>query len=208
VLVKKCGYKGRTPYWDWTQGTVDTLTRPGEGDRFDDFHLDAHDVYNSNLFNDSSSGVGGWGDPANDYQISTGGLKDMVVAYPSPHHIRRNFTLFPFADPNFPSRFPGDPNAPQLPKDMMINTTMTKEKVDALVNGYEGDFIGFQADLESVSANPTLKPKFSIVLTRPHRASMAAPISSWLGERVVAPGSLPHLVTDKLPKGFEWYLSQ
>ena len=126
-----------------------------EWGRFDDFHLDAHDFYNSDFFNDSSSGVGGWGDPANDYQISTGGFKDLTVAYPSPHHIRRNFALFPFANPNFLNRFPGDPNAPPPPKDLMINTTMTKDQVDSLVNGYEGDFMKFHEVLESVSPNPT-----------------------------------------------------
>ena len=36
----------------------------------------------------------------------------------------------------------------------MINTTMTKDRVDSLVNEYEGDFMGFQTNLESVSPNP------------------------------------------------------
>ena len=134
----------------------------------------------------------------------------MILAYPSPHHIRRNFTLFPFANPNVLNLFPNDPAAPALPKDLMINTTMTKEKVDYVVNNYEGDFIGFQTDAESVSTNPTLLPRFPAVLTRPHRASMAASISSSLGEHVVASGSLPHpaLVIDELLKGHEWRLSQ
>lgn len=127
---------------------------------FDGLHLDAHDFYNNNLFDNSSCGVGAWGDPANDYQISTGGFKDITMAYPSPHHIRRNYTLFPFAMPNFLNRFPGDPDAPPPPVELMINVTFTKEKVDYLVNNYEGDFIGLQTDLESVSANsaPDLGP--------------------------------------------------
>jgi len=136
-LTKKCGYKGTTPYWDWTQ--------------------DAHDFYNSKFFdNSSSSGVGAWGDPANDYQIFTGGLKDIMLAYPSPHHIRRNFTILPFALPNALNLFPGDPTAPPPQGDLMINTTFTKEDVDYMVNDFQGDFIGFQAWMESGGVHPSM----------------------------------------------------
>ena len=72
----------------------------------------------------------------------------MIVAYPSPHRIRRNFTLFPFA---------GVQNAP-YPEDFMINTTMTQQNVDSLVNGYVGDFIGFQTYFESLPVSSTLLP--------------------------------------------------
>ena len=126
----------------------------------------------------------------------------MRLVYPSPHHIMRNFTLFPFADPNFLNRFPGDPDAPPPPVDLMINTTMTKQKVDYVVNGYEGDFIGFQTDVESVSVNSTLP---LLVFGHPDpfgRVFMAASISSSLGERVLASRSLsnPALVTEELPR--------
>jgi hypothetical protein len=63
----------------------------------------------------------------------------MIVSYPNPHHIRRNFTLYPLEDPNLRAAFPGDP-----PADFMINTTMTKQNVDFIVNSFEGDFFGFQ----------------------------------------------------------------
>lgn len=133
-----------------------------------------------------------------------------MLAYPIPHHIRRNFTLFPFANPDVLQLFPNDPTAPPLPKGLMINVTMTKEKVDYAVNNFEGDFIGFHANAESVSANPTLPPRFSVVLTRLCRASMAEYISSSLGKRAIASGSLPYPtpVTDELSKGREWRLSQ
>ena len=127
------------------------------GARIDYFHPDAHDLYNSDLFDDSHSGVGGWGDPANDYEISTGGFKDLIVAYPTPHHIRRNFTLFPFANP-VSDIFTGDPTAPPYPSDLMVNTTFTKEEVDNLVNSFEGDFIGFQAYIEAMIVSSTLPP--------------------------------------------------
>jgi len=116
------------------------------------FHLDTEDFYNSDFFdNSSTSGVGAWGDPANDYQISTGGLKDIILAYPSPHRIRRNYTLYPDRLPNAINIFSGDPTAPAPQTDLMINTTMTKENVDYMVNNFEGDFIGFQTYMESIS---------------------------------------------------------
>lgn len=120
------------------------------------FHLDAHDLFNSPFFdNSSSSGVGGWGDPENDYQIYTGGFKDQIRAYPTPHHIRRNFTLYPYANPNLVSPFQGDPHAPPSPATLMINVSMTRENVDYLVNGFDGNFIGFHAYLESVNVSLT-----------------------------------------------------
>lgn len=95
-------------------------------------------MYNSKFWDNSSSGIGGWGDSGNDYQISTGGFKDMIVAYPIPHHIRRNFTLFPS----------GSTTA--------INTSMTKENVDYIVNNYQGDYIGFQTYFETLNVSSTL----------------------------------------------------
>ena len=166
ILVNKCGYKGTTPYWDWTIGKQ---CQPGytlriflclDGSHRNYFHLDAHDVYNSPFFNLSSSGIGGWGDPADDYQIHTGGFKDVVRAYPNPHHIRRNFSVMPFTNPDFVFPFQEDLS---VPADLMINTTMTKENVEYLVNNFEGDFIGFQTYLESIFVSQTLL----LTLSRP-----------------------------------------
>ena len=72
----------------------------------------------------------------------------MIVAYPTPHRPRRNFTLYPYNNPNF---IPPWGNDPLLPADLMINTTMTKENVDYLVDSYEGDFFGFQAYFEGLT---------------------------------------------------------
>ena len=116
-------------------------------------------MYNSPFFDASPSGVGGWGDPANDYQIHTGGFKDVVRAYPNPHHIRRNFSVMPFTNPNVVLPFWED----LVPVDFMINTTMTKKNVEYLVNNFEGDFIGFQAYLESIFVSQTLL----LTLSRP-----------------------------------------
>ena len=69
-----------------------------------------------------------------------------MFAYPTPHRIRRNYTLYPFDDPNFVLPFP-------LPKHLMVNTTITKENVDHVVNNYEGDYFGFQAYFESATVS-------------------------------------------------------
>jgi len=124
-LTKKCGYKGVQPYWDWT--------------------IDAHDIYNAGIWDDSPSGLGRWGDPGNDFQINTGGFKDQIRLYPSPHHIRRNFSVFPFTNAAFQNVKGID-----VPAAYMPNTTMVPENVAFMVNGFDGDFIGFQAYFEGL----------------------------------------------------------
>ena len=97
---------------------------------------------NATIFNDSpTSGFGGWGDPANDYQIMTGAFaKNFEVAYPVPHAIRRNYTSRS-ANPNpFGDGTPGAPDA--------FWNYFTRESQDTLINGYIGDFEGFQTQLE------------------------------------------------------------
>ena len=74
----------------------------------------------------------------------------MVVAYPTPHRLRRNFTLYPYAAPAFPPPWGDDPSAPPAPTGLMVNTTMTKENVDYIVDNYEGDYFGFQTYFENV----------------------------------------------------------
>jgi hypothetical protein len=78
---------------------------------------------------DPISGVGGWGDPKDDYQVPDGGLaKGFPLSYPSPHRLRRNYT----------TTFHGHPLIDAImPANMMY-----------LVNNFVGSFIGFQAYLE------------------------------------------------------------
>jgi len=111
-----------------------------------DLQPDAADFYHSTIFSDSTfDGVGSWGDPENDFQISTGGLKDIILAYPVPHHIRRNFTLQPFVSGSPP------PGAAPVDPLLMINTTFTKANVDFTTNSFTGDFVAFQNYLENIS---------------------------------------------------------
>jgi len=108
------------------------------------------------LDDDPVNGLGGWGDPADDFQIKTGGFKDVVRPYPTPHHIRRNFTLYPFNNPAVPPPFAGDPTFPHIPADFLINTTITAQNVDFMVNNFKGDFEGFQAYMEGLAVSSGL----------------------------------------------------
>jgi hypothetical protein len=140
-------------------------------------HADAPDMYNSPFFEDSPSGVGGWGDPKNDYQINTGGFKDVIRAYPSPHHIRRNYTLYPFRNQGAGRLFPNDPLAPPPPRDLMINSSMTKVNYEHTVNSFEGDFIGLHSYTESLSVSRFCEASHLMVLNGLYRAFILAPIS-------------------------------
>jgi hypothetical protein len=110
-------------------------------------HPDAPDVYHTTLFSDDEiEGLGSWGDPDNDNQISTGGFKNLQLAYPVPHRIRRNFLLQPFLTiPVFDIK-----DGPVVDPELLINTTFTYEAVDALVNLHVGDYIHFQGAFEAV----------------------------------------------------------
>jgi len=121
VLRSKCGYTGVHPYWDWTQDTAD--------------------FYHATIFSDSTfDGLGGWGDPNNDYQISTGGFKDIMVAYPGPvpRHIRRHFSIL------IPGPLP--PGVPPLA--LNINDTFTSKVTNFVVSSSTGNFSSFQANLQ------------------------------------------------------------
>ena len=120
------------------------------------FYPDAASFYESPFFGNTSADVGGWGDPNNDNQITTGGFKDVIRAYPTPHHIMRNFTEFPFANPSGARPFANDPTAPAPPATLAMNSTMTKANVDFIVNGFVGDFVGFHSYIESLNVSPIL----------------------------------------------------
>ena len=97
------------------------------------FMTDASNFQNSTFWDpDTTSGVGGWGDPNDDDQITDGPFADgFIVSYPSPHRIRRRYT-------------PTYPNAPDEP----LTNQFTPESQAAMVNGFVGDFSGFQVRLE------------------------------------------------------------
>ncbi|KAJ7069537.1 Di-copper centre-containing protein [Mycena amicta] len=129
ALKTKCGFKGTSPYWDWVQ--------------------DSKDVFHSTMFTDSDpkSGLGGWGDIANDIQVPNGGFSNtssFKLTYPSPHTLRRNFNLQPFL--GFDVALPGFVTASEAQTD--ANATFTPAERNKLVNGFVGDYKGFQAYFE------------------------------------------------------------
>lgn len=112
------------------------------------FRIDAPDFYHGSIFDSNpTSGLGGWGNPDDDYQITTGGFSgdDFVLAYPSPHKIRRNFTLQPFLGLTVP------PGAPPFKTSEMINVTFTEENNNFMLDSFVGDFEGFQAYFEGLA---------------------------------------------------------
>ena len=119
----KCGFKGTMPYWDWTK--------------------DAHDIYNSPIWESHPRhGLGTWGDPNKVFRVTDGALRNMKLSYPSPIvGFRRNFTIQPYLNV-LPATNPNHT--------IFANETYQAKDVHRLVNGYVGDFVGFQYDFEFV----------------------------------------------------------
>ena len=69
----------------------------------------------------------------------------MKVAYPEPHGIRRNYTLYPL----LPAGFPSPSDEPPLDPTLLINTTFTSEVVASIVTSFIGNYSAFQATLEN-----------------------------------------------------------
>ena len=115
-------------------------------------------MFNSAFFDTSDHGVGGWGDANNDFQINTGGFKDQLRVYPSPHYIRRNYSLYPFSNPDTLPPWGNAPDSPPRQTTLAINGTMVKSNVDGLVANYTGDYFAFQAYFESINVSLMLPP--------------------------------------------------
>ncbi|KAK7692790.1 hypothetical protein QCA50_004423 [Cerrena zonata] len=122
ALKEKCGFTGVSPYWNWT--------------------MDAGDFQHATIFEESDylSGLGGWGDPSKDFSVPDGAFSDFNVAYPSPHILRRNFTLQPFLP------FASLDVFPEPAK--LANTSFTYAEISNLIANYTGDFKGFQKYFE------------------------------------------------------------
>jgi len=103
--------------------------------------IDAPQFYESSFWNSNpESGLGGWGDPNDDYSVQDGGFRELLVSYPSPHIIRRNFTLRPFNN-GFVGFADTDPN-------MEANETFSASAVEKILE--LTDYREFQKELEAV----------------------------------------------------------
>ena len=141
VLKNKCGYTGASPYWDWTIGRFRSSSRTFKNSRF----VDAPNFLESSFWKDSNpqSGLGGSGDPKADYGVPDGGFRNLRPSYPSPHAMRRNFTLQPFGDLPPPiNMFFTEP----LKK---ANTSFLASVIEKILETSTGDYKGFQAPFEA-----------------------------------------------------------
>lgn len=99
---------------------------------------------------DPQNGLGGWGDPSNDFQLTDGAFSSsssFQLSYPSPHSLRRNFTLQPYLNYRRPE-FITDPT-------LQANVGFTKLEIEKTVTGFVGDFKGFQTYLEAIQVSFT-----------------------------------------------------
>ena len=137
ALKTKCGFNGTQPYWNWS--------------------LHAEDIFNSSIFDPSpTSGLGTNGDPNNDYQIFDGGFSsDFHVSYPAPNKVRRNFNPQPWI--TLPPRFADGIQDPAYQPYKFANTSFDKEEVNKLVNGFVGNFEGFQTYFEAFQVRTILQ---------------------------------------------------
>jgi hypothetical protein len=127
--------------------------------------IDAPDFYESSFWKDSDpvSGLGGWGDPNADFEVPDGGFHAMPLSYPSPHTLRRNFTLQPYIDGSFPLWT--DPQK-------IGNASFAAAVVEAVLGTPAGDYKGFHTALETPEVRKmnmsSTRLDFSSVTQGPH----------------------------------------
>ena len=118
--------------------------------------VDAPNFHESPFWKDTDllSGLGGWGDPNADFSIVDGGFSGLHLSYPSPHIIRRNFTLLPFDDHRLV--FFTHP----LKK---ANTSFSAAVIDTILKTSTGDYKGFQTALGEFEVRPYTEVFFQCV---------------------------------------------
>ncbi|KAG6841368.1 hypothetical protein C0991_011911 [Blastosporella zonata] len=125
AMKQHCNYQGFSPYWNWS--------------------MDASDFYSASIFADPDpeSGLGGWGNPGTGAHVADGAFAGFAVSYPYQHTLTRNFTLRPYQD---------YPDAEQwhIIRDKMANVSFTPEAMEETIDGWVGDYRGFQFAIEGV----------------------------------------------------------
>ncbi|KAJ7881447.1 tyrosinase copper-binding domain-containing protein [Mycena leptocephala] len=129
ALRNRCGYRGALPYWDWMK--------------------DAANFYESAFFKESDpkSGLGSWGNTLTQFRILDSTLfasSSFWLLYPFLHMLHQKFNLFPQFEQVFP--------VPGLAYDYThsANASFIKLMVESLIDGFVGDFKGFQTQMEGV----------------------------------------------------------
>ncbi|KAF8602082.1 Di-copper centre-containing protein [Ceratobasidium sp. AG-I] len=115
-LKNQCGFKGTIPFWDWSRDVATLPVAP--------------------VFNGSAThGLGTFGSTATGFNVTNGAFNSTIRQYPAPHHLQRNFTLYPFRNSPFPFT-PYDVNLP-------APQAFTPEIMDSIVSGSTGNFTDF-----------------------------------------------------------------
>jgi tyrosinase len=73
--------------------------------------------------------------------VSDGGFNEFHLSYPSPHILRRNFTLLAFDSSFLPTTFFSDPLE-------QANASFSASAIEALLDTSAGDYKGFQTTFE------------------------------------------------------------
>ncbi|TFK96434.1 hypothetical protein BDV98DRAFT_536582 [Pterulicium gracile] len=126
LLRSECNYQGPMSYWDWTEDAADGVQESS--------------VFGSN----SQAGMGSLGQASNNFVVTDGAWVSQTLAYPSPHTIKRNFTVTPYREGQMaPPYLVTKPNA-------NVNRLVARGEVNRVVNDYRGDFVGFYNKFDEV----------------------------------------------------------
>jgi tyrosinase len=90
------------------------------------------------------SGLGGWGNPQDDFSVYNGAFSVRHLSYPSPHVLRRDFTLLPF---NISFVFFTEPLKEG-------NASFSAGVIESILNTSAGNYTSFQALIEAFDVGP------------------------------------------------------
>ncbi|KAF8519616.1 Di-copper centre-containing protein [Hysterangium stoloniferum] len=122
TMRSQCNFTGVLPYWDWTK--------------------DVYNFSNSSMFDSNpKTGLGGFGRPTEKGAVVDGAFARLQLSYPIPHTLRREYTPYPYVNLSR-SYFP---DARVAAVDAMHATS-----VISIVDGFWGDYEGFQAEIEAM----------------------------------------------------------
>ena len=94
LLRNECNYPGYMTYWDWTLGDFRNNSCGGKKINYYFNFLDSHDIKHSPIFNsDPVTGLGLFPNASTNFELADGAFSSLIRAYPTPHHIQRNYTL-------------------------------------------------------------------------------------------------------------------
>ena len=138
---------------------------------------DAPDFYESSFWDDSDpqSGLGGWGVPDADFTVPDGGFSSFHLSYPSPHILRRNFTLLAF---DLPFDISAGLNMSLTPRftqpQKEANSSFSASAIEALLETAAGDFKGFQTVLEALEVRKENRQNIGVLIDMFHQGPHSA----------------------------------